>query len=425
MKNIRGLGLFLRSGAVALGLVLGLWSCSSKLGLRHKARLAPEIKRYVVVLSLDGFRADYQSKTDTPNLDAMDREGLSGAFRPCYPSLTFPNHYSMATGLHPNNHGLVGNEFWDENDRHYKLGNREAVEDPTFYLGEPIWNTARRHGLQTASFYWVGSETPVGGYQPDRWKRYDSHVPFRDRADSVISWLSEPIESRPRLVMWYIEEPDHTGHHHNPEAEETQLMIRQVDSVVGYFRARLAELPIARQVDFILVSDHGMMSFDEMKEVNLADYLHIDSFRHVATGPFTHLYPKEGYAEEAYRILKTVPNVQVYRKSELPSRLHFGSSPRIGELVVIANLGTQIHFASNSKRISRLAAGHGFDNKHPEMLALFKAVGSSFTAGRRLETPVPNITLYPLVCELLGIEPALNDADADLARSLLIRYSGE
>lgn len=400
-----------------LGSVAG---CRTKsLAICNTANNLDLSERYVVVLSLDGFRADYQSKTETPNLDAIDQEGLSGTFRPCYPSLTFPNHYSMATGLHPNNHGLVGNEFWDENGKHYKLGNRKAVEDPTFYYGEPLWNTARRNGLLSASFYWVGSETAIGGHQPNRWKRYDSGVPYRDRADSVISWLSAPIEERPRLIMWYLEEPDHTGHHYSPEAEETKLMIRQVDSVVGYFRSRLATLPIADKVDFILVSDHGMQTFDKSKEVNLADYLPIDSFEHVSTGPFTHLYPKEGYLETAYKKLQSVPHVEVYKKKDLPQRLHFGSSPRIGELVVMANLGTQIYFAPQGKQIKRLAAGHGFDNKHDNMLALFKAIGPDFESGKRLNSPIPNITLYPLVCKLLNMTPAQHDADEKLAGSLI------
>lgn len=412
------------AGLILVAFLGSLIGCSTRkkvnvCGMATQPMDIEEQPRYVVVLSLDGFRADYQSMTHTPNLDAMDREGLSGAFRPCYPSLTFPNHYSMATGLHPNNHGLVGNEFWDEKGRHYKLGNRKAVEDPTFYYGEPLWNTARRHGLKTASYYWVGSETPIGGHQPDRWKRYDSRVPYRDRADSVISWLNAPIDSRPRLIMWYLDEPDHTGHHYSPEAEETKTMIRSVDSVVGYFRHRLTELPIASQVDFILVSDHGMQTYDRSKEVNLADYLPLDSFVHVATGPFTHLYPKPGYLETAYNKLKSVPNVQVYKKAELPKRLHFGSSPRIGELVVMANLGTQIYFAPEGRKVSRLAAGHGFDNKHESMLALFKAVGTSFDAGRRVDQPVPNITLYPLVCQLLKMQPAPHDADEELARSLI------
>ena len=383
--------------------------------------LTPRSDRYVVILSLDGFRADYQGRAHTPNLDQMDREGLSGSFRPSYPTLTFPNHYAMATGRYPNNHGLIGNEFWDERGAHYRLGDRKAVEDPAFYKGEPLWNVARRHGLKSASFFWVGSETPIGGYHPDRWKRFNDKVPYTDRADSVISWLNLPLAERPRLLMWYIEEPDHTGHHEGPESPKTLRMVEKMDSIIGYFRTKLAQLPVRDQVDFILVSDHGMQSFDRSKAVNLADYLPLDSFEHVATGPFTHLYPKKSYTETAYKILKTVPHISVYRKGELPERLHFGSSPRIGELVLLADLGTQIFFNPQGIPADFLHAGHGFDNKHPEMSAVFKAVGPDFKAGRHLSAPIPNITLYPLVCKILGITPGEHDADESLAETLIKR----
>ena len=389
---------------------------------QHTAALSqptPRQDRYVVILSLDGFRPDYQGRCATPNLDAMDREGLAGRFRPSYPTLTFPNHYSMATGLYPNNHGLVGNEFWDERGARYRLGDRKAVADPAFYKGEPLWNVARRHGVKSASFFWVGSETPVGGHHPDRWKKFNDKVPYTDRADSVLSWLNLPAAERPHLVMWYIEEPDHTGHHNGPESPKTLRMVEKMDSVIGYFRKGLAKLPIHQQVDFILVSDHGMQSFDRSKTVNLADYLPIDSFEHVATGPFTHLYPKKGYTETAYKILKKVPHVSVYHKNELPARLHFGSSPRIGDLVLIADLGTQIFFRPQGIPKDFLHAGHGFDNKNPEMYAIFKAVGPDFQPGRKVSKPIPNITLYPLVCRILGLQPGTHDADEALASSLL------
>lgn len=409
--------------ALSFGLSLMLWAgCSLGKGRQGdtalKGTALPGGDRYVVVLSLDGFRADYQSKAHTPNIDKMDREGLSGSFRPCYPSLTFPNHYSMATGLHPNNHGLVGNQFWDEQGRMYKLGDRKSVEDPTFYYGDPLWNTASRQGVRTASYFWVGSETAIGGKQPDRWKRYDASVDYYDRADSVLTWLQLPEAERPHLIMWYLDEPDHTGHTYSPEAPETSKMIQRVDSVVGYFRDKLAALPIAKQVDFILVADHGMATFQKDKIVNLADYLPLDSFVHVATGPFTHLYPKAGYTDKAMEILKRVPHVKAYRKGDLPERFHFGSSPRIGEIVVMADLGANIFFRKGGLPKNLLAAGHGFDNQHADMLALFKATGPHFKAGQRIEKPMLNITLYPLVCQLLGIKPSAHDADEQLARSL-------
>lgn len=400
---------------------LCLVACSSRSqSTAYQHRATPGGDRYVVVLSLDGFRDDYQRQARTPHLDAMDKEGLSGSFRPCYPSLTFPNHYAMATGLHPDHHGIVANEFWDERGKRYSLGDRSAVEDPAFYKGEPLWNTAKRQGVRTASFYWVGSETAINGSQPDRWKKFNSQVPYTDRADSVLHWLNLPEAERPHLVMWYLEEPDHTGHTFSPEAKETKVMIEQVDSVVGYFRQGLKALPHGDKVDFILVSDHGMARFDRERLINLSDYLPIDSFVHVSTGPFTHLYPKEGYTDRALQILEGVKGLKAYRKGDLPKRLHYGTNPRIGEIVVVPEVGITVYFRPKGMEgVKVLAAGHGFDNAYPQMLALFKAVGPHFEAGRHLVEPIPNITLYPMVCELLGIRAAKHDADEALAKSLL------
>lgn len=413
------INLFLK---LSLGLTLtisALSSCSSRgQQSKYNNRALPGGDRYVVVLSLDGFRDDYQTKAHTPNLDAIDREGISGSFRPCFPSLTFPNHYAMATGLHPNNHGLVANEFWDERGQRYTLGNRKAVEDPFFYKGEPIWNTAKRQGVRTASYYWVGSETRINDSQPDRWKKFDSKTPYIDRADSVLKWLNLPEQERPHLVMWYLEEPDHTGHTYSPEAKETSRMIEEVDSVVGYFRAGLKRLAHGDKIDFIIVSDHGMARFDRV--INLADYLPLDSFERVSTGPFTHLYPKPGYTDKALEILRNIKGLKVYRKGDLPKRLHYGTNPRIGEIVILPELGVTTFFRPEGlSQVKVLAAGHGFDNAYPEMLALFKAVGPHFDKGRQITEPVPNITLYPMICQILGIKPAQHDADEALATSLL------
>ncbi len=413
-----------------LGLIaLGTLSCSKRMrgicdlqvpalpAIEHNTK---QSDKYVVVLSMDGFRYDYQTLAKTPNLDQMDKEGLSGKLRPCYPSLTFPNHYSMATGLYPNNHGIVANTFWLPNDERYKLGDRKSVENPKYYLGEPIWNVARKQGLRSASYFWVGSETAVGGMQPNIWKRYNPHDSFTSRADSVISWLQLPEQERPHLIMWYLSEPDHNGHTYGPEAKETRTSIEEVDAVVGHFRKELAKLPIAKQVDFIVVADHGMAQFDYNSSVNLADYVKAKDLKHIATGPFTHIYPKQGKKEAVYQALKNIPNAKAYYKEELPKRLHFGSSDRIGDIVVIADLGAVLFFEPNLKGTYRhLTAGHGFDNKETKMQAVFKAVGPSFEAGRVVKEAIPNITLYPLICDILELQAPKNDADDKLAKSLL------
>lgn len=368
--------------------------------------------RYVVVLSMDGFRSDYPLRAHTPTLDSLGKAGVQAAFRPCYPSVTFPNHYSMATGLHPDHHGIVNNSFYDaELDSVYTM----RCADPRFFGGEPIWNTAERQGVRTASFYWVGSEIALPSGQPSTWKKFDSSVPFKDRADSVIAWLQRPEAIRPHLIMWYLEEPDHTGHVCSPDSSATLRMVEQVDSVLGYFFAKARTLAIFDKIDFLVVSDHGMATYTAAQSVNLAEYLPRDSFHHVFEGVPTLLYPKAGYADKAYELLKKVPNVTVWRKNEIPEKYVYGKNPRVPELVVAPHIGTYVVFRDNPKAYN--GGAHGYDNFAPEMEAIFYAAGPSFKQGVKLPA-MANVNLYLIIARLLGIEPAPNDGDSATVEAL-------
>lgn len=373
--------------------------------------------KYVVVLSMDAFRWDYPHKYNTPTLDSLANSGVTSRFIPCFPSLTFPNHYSMATGLHPDRHGIVHNAFYDaELKKEYRIANREAVADPDFYAGEPIWVTAEQQGVRTASFFWVGSETKIKGIQPTDWKKFTSKIDFQSRADSVISWLQRPEESRPHLIMWYFEEPDAISHATTPDSKETRAMIEGLDALLGRFFESARQLAIFPQIDFILVGDHGMSTYYPERYVNLADYLPIDKFEHLASGPVINLYPKPEYVDSAYRVLKEVPHLNVWRKGEIPARFDYGKNKRVGELVVLAEPGTIIHFSE--KRNPKLGAAHGYDPAFPEMHAIFYGTGPSFKQGFQ-QQPMLNVNLYPLIAELLGLDPAPNDGDPELIRKML------
>lgn len=361
---------------------------------------------------MDGFRSDYPSRAHTPTLDSLAEVGVRSAFRPCYPSVTFPNHYSMATGLHPDHHGLVNNSFYDAAlDSAYRMGNL----DPRFYGGEPIWNTAERQGVRTASFYWVGSEVPLAGGQPSIWKPFDKSVSFSSRADSVIAWLRLPEETRPRLIMWYMEEPDAIGHSATPDSSATLAVIEELDKELGRFFAEARRLDIFDKIDFIVVSDHGMATYYPEKYVNLNDYLPRDSFDYVFEGVPTLLYPKKGYADAAYEILRKVPNITVWKKNEIPERFVYGKNPRVSDLVVSPHIGTYVQF--REKPAPRYAATHGYDNFAPEMEAIFYAAGPSFKKHVELP-PMANVNLYLMIARILNIQPAPNDGDSAVVRQV-------
>ncbi len=368
--------------------------------------------RYVVVLSMDGFRSDYPSRAHTPTLDSLANVGVRSTFRPCYPSVTFPNHYSMATGLHPDHHGLVHNSFYDASiDSVYRM----SSTDPQFFGGEPIWNTAERQGVRTAAFYWVGSEIPVAGDQPSIWKKFDSSVPFSSRADSVISWLKLPEKVRPHLIMWYMEEPDAIGHSASPDSSATLEVVERLDKELGRFFANARQLEIFDKIDFIVLSDHGMATYYPDKYVNLNDYLSRDSFEYVIEGVPTLLYPKKSYLDSAYAILKTVPNIMVWKREEIPAKYVYGKNSRIGDLVVAPNIGTYVQF--REKSTPRFGGTHGYDNFTPEMEAIFYAAGPSFK--KHIEVPqMANVNLYLIIAHILGIQPAPNDGDSAVVQHL-------
>lgn len=371
-------------------------------------------EHYVVVLSMDGFRSDYPERANTPTLDSLARVGVKSAFRPCYPSVTFSNHYSMATGLHPDHHGIINNTFYDaELDSVFST----SCLDGRFFGGEPIWNTAEKQGIRTATYYWVGSEVKQATGQPSIWKRFDKSVPIKARADSVIAWLKLPEEVRPHLILWYWEEPDYTGHYCTPDSVATLRMAERGDSLVGYFLRKARELDIFGQIDFLVVSDHGMATCTPERVINLNDYLPRDSFRYVFEGVPTLLYPKPGYTEKAYEILKTIPRISVWRKGEIPARFVYGQNPRVPELVVAPEVGTHVQF--NEHPLIMTGGDHGFDNFAPEMEAIFYAAGPSFRKGITLPA-MANLNLYQIIARLLQIKPAPNDGDSAAVEALFV-----
>lgn len=379
--------------------------------------LQKESDRYVVVLSMDGFRSDYPVRAHTPTLDSLAKAGVKSAFRPSFPSVTFPNHYTLATGLHPDHHGLINNFFYAPDlDLIYRIGDNQAVTNPDFYGGEPIWNTAEKQGVRSASFFWVGSEAAVQGMQPSIWKPYDKSVPFRERADSVIAWLQLPEEVRPHLVMWYMEEPDGIGHSDTPDAASTLDKVEELDRVLAYFFNEARKLEHFDRIDFIVLSDHGMATYTPDRYVNLNDYLPRDSFDYIFDGVPTLLYTRGNYRDTAYEILQQVPHVKAYKKEDMPQQFVYGENQRIGDLVVVPEIGTYVQFRSEPS--PRLGGAHGYDNFTPEMEAIFYAAGPSFK--KDVSLPVmANVNLYLIVSQLLGLQPAPNDGDISVVEQLL------
>ncbi len=362
------------------------------------------------MLSLDGFRWDYEDLYHTPVFDSISKAGVRAqSMQPVFPSKTFPNHYSLATGLYADGHGIVLNNFYAEDlGKDYNKKDKSTVGEGAFYGGEPIWNTAVKNGLKSATLFWVGSEADVQGMRPTYWKKYNQKMPFAARIDTVIHWLNLPYAKRPHLVMWYYHEPDHTGHGFGPESKETKQVVEQIDNWLGDFFREARKLPIYDSIDFIIVSDHGMTQLSPDKQVILDEYIDTaDLVRFDGWNPNYNLQAKAGKEIKVWNALQKIPHVQVWKRGTLPKRLNYGNNLRIYNYVLVGKPGWSVYWSWQNKKGR---GAHGYDNTFMDMQAIFYAMGPDFKAGYR-QPAFPNVDVYSLVSKLLGIKPAPNNGN--------------
>lgn len=368
---------------------------------------------YVVMVSLDAFRWDYDSIYGTPVLDDIARNGvMAERLIPSFPTKTFPNHYSIATGLYPDHHGLVNNSFYAPDlDLVYRIGDRAMVGNGDFYGGEPLWITARKQGMKTASFYWVGSEAPIQGMQPDYWKPFDDEVSFGDRVDTVLHWLSLPQGRRPHFVTLYFEEPDAVSHGYGPVSAETGAVVGSLDSLMGVLRTGIAELPHGNKVNLIVLSDHGMTEVDESRYNNILDTLPKRMIKRIIGGnPVWAVEPVEGKRDSVLLLLNIQRGIKAYAKEDLPAHLHYGTHTRIPEVVLIADPGWTAGLRQEPSRYSR--GDHGYDWKCRDMHSIFYAEGPAFKKGFVTDT-LFNVDIYNMVTDILQLTPAPNDGSRE------------
>ena len=365
-------------------------------------------KPYVVLVSFDGFRHDYMDMFDTPNFDRVaDAGARADGLIPVFPSLTFPAHYSIATGLYPGTHGLVANTFYDRDlDRTYSLSDRETVEDGRWYGGEPIWVTAEKQGMVTAAFYFVGSEADVQGVRPSHWKPFDPIVPNEVRVDSVLTWLNLPSERRPHFVSLYFAEADYAGHRFGPrEGLELARAVEQVDEALGRLLDGLDELPHGDQVFVVLVSDHGMSDVRPEGHYALDEIADLSGARLTSGGTLGILFVEGG--EERIEELRAqldagMPEARVYRSGAAPERLRLSGHPRFGDLVIVPEEGYTVGIGP--RRGGSLGM-HGWDPAFPSMHGVFLVKGPGIDPGTRLPR-IEGVDIYPFMARVLSLEPA-------------------
>ncbi|HEX8029133.1 MAG TPA: ectonucleotide pyrophosphatase/phosphodiesterase [Vicinamibacterales bacterium] len=389
------------------------------------AVLPPE-KAILILISIDGFRSDYFDRFHPPALTTLAARGVRAeGLIPQFPSKTFPNHYTIVTGLTLPHHGIVSNNMRAPDiPGDFAMSNREVLADPRWWGGEPIWNTAEKQGRRAAAMFWPGSETVIGGRQATYWTPFDDRMPHGERVNGVLGWLRLPENERPSFLTLYFSDVDSAGHSRGPDSDDVRDAVMKVDRSIGQLVEGVKQIGLADRVHYVVVSDHGMAAVSPDRMILIDDYIDVTTADVIDWAPVLALSPKDGDVDKLYNALKGKhPALDVYRNSEIPAEYGLAGNPRVPAVFAIAREG----WLPTSKRElqrwgepDRHAPGgqHGYDPRAKSMQGLFIA------SGPRIRTAVivkafQNIHIYDFMCAVLGLQPAKNDGDPAVTRDML------
>jgi predicted AlkP superfamily pyrophosphatase or phosphodiesterase len=382
----------------------------------------------LLLISIDGYRPDYMNRGLSPTLVMLARDGVRAtSMQPAFPTLTFPNHYTIVTGRTPDHHGIVANTMLDPRLGRFALADRRATSDGRWWAqATPIWDTAARHGLRTATMFWPGSEAAIHGRRPDHWRPYDGAVTATQRVDQVLAWLDLPMAQRPSFLTLYFDAVDHAGHAFGPDSPQVDAALRETDAAMARLVAGLRQRGAYQRINLIVVSDHGMVAAPPQQRIRIDRLVPIDRVQTVSLGVLAGFNPRDHSAlarTQFAAIARTLQHPQAHMRCwdrrRVPRRLAYGHNPRVPQLLCLADVGWRIAATDVSATGKPPKRGeHGYDNAEPGMQAIFIAHGPAFRTGA-VVPPFPNVDVYPLMTHLLGIPAAANDGDFATVRGML------
>ncbi len=413
---------------IGIGLFLTLFNCQAQDTTQQvvkgrKNDPSQYNKPYIILISADGFRYDYIDKYNAVNLKRLSSSGVRAASMiPSFPSVTFPNHYTIATGMYPSHHGLVYNQYFDQKrGETYNMADRKAVEDGTWYGGVPIWVLAEQHKMLSASYHFVGTEAPIQGILPTYWYKFKDGIDIDRRINTVVNWLKLPADQRPHMISFYMSNTDHNGHEYGPETPQTKEAVAFVDGAIGKLQEAIA--PLGLPVNFIFVADHGMTTVDTTYRMDATPYIDTAKFIWKGGGTSLHIYAKKGKGGNIDSLVRNLrangKEWDVYLKDSIPARWNYSvlddKFGHIGDVFVVPHFPKVMSMAN--RRIS--PGAHGFDPAIKEMHASFYAWGPAFKSGLQIPS-FENIHIYPLIAQILGLTYSHTiDGNLEVLRTIL------
>jgi len=408
-------------------LFLGLCTLAIVPAAVAQARIR-DLKPTVILISLDGFRWDYLERYRPPALAKVAANGVRAKrLIPSFPTKTFPNHYTIATGLYPQNHGIVENNVYDYGEI-FTMSKRKEVENPRWWGGEPIWVTAEKQGQIAASYFFVGTETLIQGEAPTYARTYNGRVPNIMRVDKILGYLDLPADKRPTMLSMYFSTTDDVGHEFGPESEEMKYAVWEVDEYIARLVDGLKKRGIDRKVHVIITSDHGMAAYDQRNAIVMDDFFDTTDKKLadpiITTGEIWQIFAKPEKEGVVMDRVKNIKHATCWRKADIPARLHYSTGRRIAPIVCSSNEGwfmtsrERYETQKKSDDFGQTRGAHGYDNQLESMGATFTASGPRFKRGYVSE-PFENIEIYNLMCKILGLTPAKNDGDLARVKHLL------
>ncbi|NBB86558.1 MAG: sulfatase-like hydrolase/transferase [Bacteroidetes bacterium] len=377
----------------------------------------------LLLVSIDGLRHDYLDRYEAPTLTTLAAEGtFIKQVEHTFPTKTFPNHYTIATGLHPTNHGIISNNMYDDELGRFSLSNREAVQDGRWWEGEPIWVTAETQGLTCHAFFWPGTEAEINGVRPTEWFEYDGSIPGDERVDQILAWLDLPAEARPDFMTLYFSTVDSRGHRYGPEHANVGRALAEVDAHMQRLLDGLDARGLSDALNMLIVSDHGMSPTSQERVIILDDYIDLDDVFIVDYSPVAMMNVRNGRTtpEALVAALDAAPNSSAYLRADVPAALNFYGHDRIPEVIMIADdtwsISTRSFFEDDPARAD--GGAHGYDPRLESMLSLAIAHGPAFRAAHTIDKGYA-VDFYEAMTAVLGLDPAPNDGSAERARQLM------